>query len=392
MEETGHSSKDKKTGHKLSKNTHNFMQETRASLGNLKIHVGQSSKQASEKPPNTLSSDTIPNPREECKAIHLRSGKVTGSKEKVSEEPVEKEAPEKKNEEVEHAPSRHLDNPFLVDLEKYLALPKAPQKLQINIPFVEALEQMPLYAKFMKELERKDITIQRALCDLGASINLMSLSLMRKLQIDEVKPTRISLQLADHSIKFSLGVVENLLVKVEPFIFPTDFIILDMEEDKNASIILGRPFLATGRALIDVQKDELILKVNKEEVVLNVLEALQHPNDSEGYMRVDLIEPLIKYVFEAKVLDDILDSSSEDDLLEIDDSPPQKEKPQMPSTEEGPSKLELKPLPSSLKYAFLGEHDTYLVIISSSLRHEEEYALLQVLKSHKWLLGGPLVI
>nr|XP_025661704.1 uncharacterized protein LOC112757327 [Arachis hypogaea] len=140
-----------------------------------------------------------------------------------------------------------------------------------------------------------------------------------------------------------------------------------MEEDKNASIILGRPFLAICRALIDGQ-----------EVALNVLEALQHPNDFEGCMRVNLIEPLIKEVFEAEVLDDILDSPSEDDLLEIDDSLPQKEKPHMPSTKEGPPKFELKPLPSSLKYAFLSKYDTYLVIISSSLRHDEEYALLQI--------------
>ncbi|XP_057719725.1 uncharacterized protein LOC130934155 [Arachis stenosperma] len=239
---------------------------------------------------------------------------------------------------------------------------------------------MPLYAKFMKELLSNkrnwkeseimvlikecsaifqqdlpenmqdpgsflipctigDITIQRALCNLRASINLMPLSFMRKLQIDEVKPTRFSLQLADCSIKFHLGVIENLLVKVGKFIFLADFVILVMEEDKNASIILGRPFLATGRVLIDVQKGELTLKVNKEKVVLSVLEALQHPSDSEGW----------------------------DGLLEIDDLPPQERELHAISKEEGPSKLELKPLPPSLKYAFLGEHDSYPVIISSSL-------------------------
>ncbi|XP_057745241.1 uncharacterized protein LOC130963107 [Arachis stenosperma] len=97
-----------------------------------------------------------------------------------------------------------------------------------------------------------EVTIERALCDLGDNINLMPLSLMRKFQIDEVKPTRISLQLADRSIKFPIGIVENLLVKVRTFIFPVDFVILNMEEDVNTSIILGRPFLATERALIDV--------------------------------------------------------------------------------------------------------------------------------------------
>ncbi|XP_016178500.1 uncharacterized protein LOC107620930 [Arachis ipaensis] len=173
------------------------------------------------------------------------------------------------------------------------------RKLQINIPFAEALEQMPLYAKFMKEL----------------------LSNKRDWKESETVPTRISLQLADHSNKYPLGVVENLLVKVGPFIFSADFIILDMEEDKNASIILGRPFLATGRALINVQKGELTLRINEDEIVLNVLQALQHPNESKGCMRVDMIDPLIEEAIKAEKLDDVLDSLSKNDLLEIDDSP-----------------------------------------------------------------------
>ncbi|XP_015949414.1 uncharacterized protein LOC107474302 [Arachis duranensis] len=154
-----------------------------------------------------------------------------------------------------------------------------------------------------------DITIQRVLCDLEASINLMPLLLMRKLHIDEVKSTRISLQLADLFIKFSVEVVENLLVKVGLFIFSTNFVILDIEEDKNVSIILGRPFLATCRALIDVLKGELTLRVIEEEVVLNVLEALKHPSDFVGCVRVELVEPLVQEVLEADELDDALDPS-----------------------------------------------------------------------------------
>ncbi|XP_016199623.1 uncharacterized protein LOC107640627 [Arachis ipaensis] len=116
--------------------------------------------------------------------------------------------------------------------------------------------------------------IRKALYDLGASIHLMLLSWVRNFQIEEVNPTRICLQLAERSIKFLFGVVEDLLLKVGSFIFPSDFVILDMEEDKNVSIILRRPFLATGRALIGVQKGEVKLRVNEEEIVLNVLEEL----------------------------------------------------------------------------------------------------------------------
>ncbi|XP_057734153.1 uncharacterized protein LOC130949457 [Arachis stenosperma] len=115
-----------------------------------------------------------------------------------------------------------------------------------------------------------DITIEKALCDLGASINLMSLTMMRRMKIEEVKPTRMALQLADRTFKFPHGVVEDLLVKVGEFIFPTDFVVLDMEEEANTSIILGRPFLATAGAIIDVQKGKLVLRLHEEKMVFNV--------------------------------------------------------------------------------------------------------------------------
>ena len=86
------------------------------------------------------------------------------------------------------------------------------------------------------------------LCNLGASINLMHLSIFRKLGLGDVKATNMTLQLADHSIKRPYGVVEDLLVKVDRFIFPVDFVILDFEEDRQCPLILGRPLLNTGRA------------------------------------------------------------------------------------------------------------------------------------------------
>ena len=93
---------------------------------------------------------------------------------------------------------------------------------------------------------------ERALCDLGASINLMPLSIFKRLGLGEACPTTVTLQLADRSLKHPRGIIEDVLVKVDKFIFPADFIVLDMEEDKEIPIILGRPFLETGRAMIDV--------------------------------------------------------------------------------------------------------------------------------------------
>ena len=179
---------------------------------------------------------------------------------------------------------------------------EAFKKLYINIPFANALEQMPSYVKFMKDifskkrrlsdfetvnlikecsiiLQRKlpqklkdpsNFTIpctigkaifKRDLCDMGASINLMPLSIFRCLGLGEARPTTITLQLADRSLKHPRGVIEDILVKVDKFIFLADFIELDMEEDKEIPIILGRPFLATGGAMIDIQREELKLRM-----------------------------------------------------------------------------------------------------------------------------------
>ena len=80
----------------------------------------------------------------------------------------------------------------------------------------------------------------------------MPLSIFKRLGLDEAKPTTVTLQLADRSLKHPLGVIEDVLVKVDMFIFSVDFILLDMEKDKEILIILGIPFLATGRAMIDV--------------------------------------------------------------------------------------------------------------------------------------------
>ncbi|XP_022883619.1 uncharacterized protein LOC111400432 [Olea europaea var. sylvestris] len=103
-----------------------------------------------------------------------------------------------------------------------------------------------------------------ALCDTRASINLMPLSVYRKLGLGEAKETTMLLELVDTSIKHPRGKVEDALIKAGKLIFPTDFIVLDIEEDRNIPIILGRPFLATGRTLIDMKKCELILRVDEE--------------------------------------------------------------------------------------------------------------------------------
>ena len=87
--------------------------------------------------------------------------------------------------------------------------------------------------------------------------------------------------------------IEDVLVKVDKFIFPTDFIVLDMEKDKEIPIILGRPFLATGRAMIDVQKGEMKLRVLDDEARFNIFNAVRHPAESDGCFMIEAVEAIV---------------------------------------------------------------------------------------------------
>ncbi|XP_052110247.1 uncharacterized protein LOC127741561 [Arachis duranensis] len=139
----------------------------------------------------------------------------------------------------------------------------------------------------------REVMVEKALCDLGASINLMSLTMMRRMKIEGAKPTRMALQLADRTFKFPHGIVEDLLVKVGDFIFPADFVVLDLEEEAKASIILGRPFLATAGAIIDVQKGELTLRLHDEKLVFNVFKKKKE-GKSYGTPMAPLMEDILQ--------------------------------------------------------------------------------------------------
>ncbi|GJR12035.1 reverse transcriptase domain-containing protein [Tanacetum coccineum] len=109
-----------------------------------------------------------------------------------------------------------------------------------------------------------------ALADLGASINLMPLSVWKKLSLPELTPTRMTLELANRSVAYSEGVAEDVFVKVGTFYFPADFVVVDYDVDPRVPLILGRPFLRTARALIDVHGEELTLRVNDEAITFKV--------------------------------------------------------------------------------------------------------------------------
>jgi len=207
------------------------------------------------------------------------------------------------------------------------------KRVQINIPFTEALEQMPTYAKFMKELLTKkrkfndqeivelevgcnaiiqkslpqksrdpgsftllvttgNLVVGKSLLDLGASIILMPLSMLNKIGDVKVRLIRMTLQLADRSIKYPHGIVEDLLVKVDKFLFPIDFVVMDIEEDAEVALILGRPFMKTAKVIIDVDKGKLKVCVQDEEVSFNVFEAMKYSNDQKECFRVNVIDDI----------------------------------------------------------------------------------------------------
>nr|GEV76167.1 reverse transcriptase domain-containing protein [Tanacetum cinerariifolium] len=130
-----------------------------------------------------------------------------------------------------------------------------------------------------------------ALADLGASINLMPLSIWKKLSFPELTSTQMILELANRSTTRLAGIAEDIFVKIGKFYFPTDFVVVDYVVDSRVPLILGRPFLRTGRALIDVYGEELTLRVDDEAITFKVGQNSKYSyNDIESINRVDIID------------------------------------------------------------------------------------------------------
>jgi len=109
------------------------------------------------------------------------------------------------------------------------------------------------------------------MCDLGASVSLRPLSLYERMCIGQLKPTRMTLQLADRSIKYPARIIDDVSVKVGEIYIPADFVVMEMEEDIQVPILLGRPFLATVGAIIDVKHGKLHLILVRILLNLNLL-------------------------------------------------------------------------------------------------------------------------
>ncbi|XP_058008220.1 uncharacterized protein LOC131182883 [Hevea brasiliensis] len=151
-----------------------------------------------------------------------------------------------------------------------------------------------------------NMNIDKALCDLGASVSLMPLSICQKLDVGELKPITISLQLANRSVKYPIGILENIPIKIEKFIILIDFVVLEIEKDVQILIILGRPFLGIIGAIIDVKNGWLALKVGDEEVKFNLFRIMKCKLKLDECLRVDIIDKLVEEEFHKRHLEDPL--------------------------------------------------------------------------------------
>ncbi|GKA02178.1 DNA-directed DNA polymerase [Tanacetum coccineum] len=361
--------------------------------------------------------------------------KPEGTEKSSTQEPVPRPS-------ILYQPSKTSNPPFPSRLKKQKKddederLLSIFKQIHINLPFLEAMIHMPKGAKVLKDLlshkeklekaassvklseecsaiiqkslPQKEgdpgsftlpcligpLAVKNALADLGASINLMPHSLFQRLGISKLKPTKMSIQLADRSIKYPIGVCENLLVKVGKFIFLVDFVVLEMDEDELVPIILGRPFLATARAVIDVHEGKLSLRVGNETITFNIGKSMKSKHSRDDYLYcADHTAKLVQEQWVDTVNHDgkWTEEEEEEDpnsALAVSFYPRTEpveplerktlENRLKPSSVE-PPELELKELPEHLEYAFLQENNQLPVVISSALSTDEKNRLLEVL-------------
>nr|GFC78602.1 reverse transcriptase domain-containing protein [Tanacetum cinerariifolium] len=171
---------------------------------------------------------------------------------------------------------------LLTNKDKLFELAKVPLNENCSAMLLKKLpEKLRDPDKFLIPCDFPGIDVCHALADLGASINLMPLSIWKKLSLPELTLTRMTLELADRSITRPKGVSEDVFVKVGKFYFSIDFVVVYFEADPRVPLILGRSFLRTGHALIDVYGEEITRRVNDESVfVQDVLDFQYNPKSS----------------------------------------------------------------------------------------------------------------
>ncbi|GJR89577.1 reverse transcriptase domain-containing protein [Tanacetum coccineum] len=473
------------------RNMQNQGQNLQSQMANLTDMLSKfvTANTASTSGSGTLPGNTVTNPKEDLKGITTRSGvTIQGPKAVNHDIEVTKDTmPPANNGSTEDV------QPPVVQIQSRNPNPEpnvAPQccsccysDLSFEISFTDALMLMPKFASTLKTLignkeklselartplnencsavilnklpkklgdpgrflipcEFTGITTCNALADLGASINLMPYSVWNNLSLPELTPTCMTLELADRSITKPIGIAEDVFVNVGKFQFPADFVVVDFEPDPRVPLILGRCFLKTSHALIDVYEGEITLRVGKEAITFNLDQTSRYTADYNHMTvnKIDVIDMACdEYSQEVLGFSNVIASGNPtpyfepivstaspnltpfgdsdfllmeeaDSFLALEDDPTSSEvdptyqdpegdillleailntKTVEPSVDE-PPEVELKELPPHLEYAFLEGDDKLPVIIAKDLKDEEKAALLKVLKSHKRAIAWKL--
>ncbi|XP_027067697.1 uncharacterized protein [Coffea arabica] len=337
-------------------------EETRASIQNLDNQVSQLAaafnrweSQGSRK----LPSQTVINPKQNVSAITLRNDKELPQlsqriSEQAIEEAIEKEEMAPKPKDVPQQKFRDESLVVVTPLppfpSRFAKSKKKEQeqevfdifhKVEVNIPLLNAIKQIPQYAKFLRELcttkkklkgfekiymgenvsallqqklppkyknpsifivpcKIRNVKVEKALIDLGAAINIMPRSIYNSLNLGPLKETSVIMQLADRSNAYPDGVLDDILVQVDKLVFPADFYVLDRDDDFSVSlpILLGRPFLMTSKTKIDVYSGTLTMEFDGEIIKFNICDAIKCSSEAHSVFVIDVIDPFIQQKFE----------------------------------------------------------------------------------------------
>ncbi|GJT90570.1 reverse transcriptase domain-containing protein [Tanacetum coccineum] len=289
---------------------------------------------------------------------------------------------------------------LLNNKEKLFDLAKTPVNENCSAVILKKLsEKHGDPGKFLIPCDFLELVECLALADLGASINLMPLCIWKKLLLPELTPTQIILELTDRSTTSPSGIAEDVFIKVGKFHFPADFVVVDYVVDPRVPLILGRPFLRTARALIDVYGEELTLRVDDEAITFKVGRTSRYSyNDAVSINRINVIDVACEeYAQEVlgfsdnstsgnpiRSLDPILSKETsfwKKSKLLLNDDPSSPLPPKelhveklkiIKSSIDDPLELELKDLPSHLEYAFLEDTNKLPVIIAKDLKEDEK--------------------
>nr|GEU49546.1 reverse transcriptase domain-containing protein [Tanacetum cinerariifolium] len=308
---------------------------------------------------------------------------------------------------------------LLANKDKLFELAKIPLNVNCSAMLLKKLpEKLGDPGKFLIPCDFLGMEVCHSLADLGASINLMPLSIWKNLSLPEQTLTRMTLELADKSITRPKRVAEDVFVKVGKFHFLTDFIVVDFEADPRVPLILGRSFLRTGHALIDIYGEEITLRdvldfqynLKSSSPTLVFDDSISESDSSKELIVISSSPTLTPFGESDFFLDEIKDFLNDDSIptgiensvyepegdilfLEklLNEDPFQlplmdfklAEESKEKSFVEEPPELELKELPSHLEYAFLEDSNKLPVIIAKNLKVDEREALISVVKSHK---------